>query len=335
LLVLLDKLNNFCCKVDYPHINSITVNTYIGISHFPSHGNSSEELIKALDLALLSSKRLVDEKYTFFTFNLQYDFNRKLLLEEQLKQAIDNNEIVMHFQPQYHMVEHRLIGAEVLIRWNSAKLGYLYPDSFIHVAESNHTIIPITYWIFNSVCQFIQDNKLKYTQFPKIAINFSPKQLECEDLIGHLKQILSRYPLVTFSDIEIEITESVMLCKSVISYSNLTTLKEEGAEISMDDFGTGYSTLDYLVKLPITKIKIDKSFVLHLFTQDDSYKPNYNYIIVKAIISLANNLNIKVIAEGVETEKQQIALISEGCFLGQGYLFSKPIPEADFLQLLR
>jgi len=244
-----------------------------------------------------------------------------------LRQAITNEDFVLHYQPKVSLASHRIVGAEALVRWNSAHSGMVSPASFIPLAEETGLIIPLGIWVLRTACR--QNRAWQDAGYPPIpiSVNLSPRQLARGDIVEVVKRILDETGLQA-QYLELEITESVMTTDVEKSFALLTQLRALGVKISLDDFGTGYSSLSYLKRFPVDTLKIDQSFVRDIATDQDSGA------IVKAIISLGRNLNLTVLAEGIETQDQFRFLLANGCDEGQGYLMSKPIPNKNFVDLL-
>jgi EAL domain-containing protein (putative c-di-GMP-specific phosphodiesterase class I) len=251
----------------------------------------------------------------------------RLELLNRLRQAVANDEFILHYQPKANLATEKIIGVEALIRWNSAQTGMVSPGAFIPLAEETGLIIPIGEWVLRTACR--QNRAWQdagYAPIP-VSVNLSPRQLARGDIVDLVERILAETGLAA-QYLELEITESVMATDVEKSFAMLTQLRAMGVKISLDDFGTGYSSLSYLKRFPVDTLKIDQSFVRDIATDQDSAA------IVKAIISLGHNLNLTVLAEGIETVDQFQFLLQNGCDEGQGYLMSRPIPNRDFLQLL-
>jgi EAL domain-containing protein (putative c-di-GMP-specific phosphodiesterase class I) len=248
----------------------------------------------------------------------------ELKLETELRNALENEELILHYQPQICNKTEKIVGLEALIRWNHPKLGMVYPDKFIQLAEESGVIIEISEWIIKQV--LIQNKKWQLSGMKpiKISVNLSAQQFLKENLVGFVRKVLDNTELVP-ACLDLEITES-MAMDVEHALRVLDELKEIGVGISIDDFGTGYSSLNYLKQFPIDYLKIDRSFVSDIMKDDNDQD------IVKAIITLAHNLNLKVITEGVETEDQLAFLRKNKCDIIQGYLFSKPLSCEEFEQ---
>ena len=290
----------------------------IGISLYPVDGLDVETLIKNADTAMYQAKERGKNNFQFYSANLNGISIRKMELENGLRKALEQNQLMLHYQPQVSLKTGELVGIEALIRWQHPLHGLIPPCEFIPLAEETGLIVPIGKWVLQEACKQRKVwEQMGFHEFP-IAINVSVRQFEDDHLIDYISNLLDETGLEGHH-LELEITESIMqnLENSTII---LNKLKDLGVLISIDDFGTGYSSLSYLKHLPIDKIKIDKSFV-----DDIIYHTNQG-IMVKTIIDMGLNLNFAVIAEGIETDEQLHFLKENDCKIGQGYFFSKPIP---------
>lgn len=288
----------------------------IGISSFPKDGVTTEDLMKSAYLALSSAKSLGKNNYQYFTTELS-DLNfKKIQLEKELRKALINNELELYYQPKMNLKENKIIGFEALIRWNNEKLGRMVPNEFIKIAEETGLIVSIGEWIINTACKQLKKwHEAGYHQFT-MAVNISFRQFIQSDLPIIVRDALKRTNLDP-QFLELEITESMSM-EPNYAMKSINKLKEIGVKVSIDDFGTGYSSLNYLSKLNIDCLKIDQSFLRELNKN--------NKTIIKTIIILAKNLNIEVIAEGIEKKEHIQFLLAEKCYEGQGYYFSRPLP---------
>ena len=307
--------------------NEIEVTTSIGISLFPENGRDGDTLIKNADAAMQYAKESGRNNYQFFTGEMNRNAFERISVEKNLRHALERDEFCLHYQPQVDLRSGHIIGAEALIRWNHPSLGLVAPGQFIAIAEESGLIIPIGEWVLREACR--QNMAWQKLGLPEIvmSVNLSVVQFRQKSLSEMIVSILSESGLDPAS-LELEITESVIMRNPDVAIVLLQQLKENGIKLSMDDFGTGYSSLSYLKRFPFSKLKIDQSFVRDLITDTDDAE------IVSTIISMARNLKLKVIAEGVETAQQLNFLRQHECDEMQGYYFSRPVDADAFAKLL-
>lgn len=297
-------------------------NAYVGVAHYPHDGRQPEALIKHAGLALDSAKLNDPNSFAFYDMTLNKKVEERRALVTDLRQALIDDHFELFYQPQMNLLQNRLVGAEALIRWTHPVRGMVSPAEFIPIVEQTGMIIQLGEWITRMGCA--QAKMWSQLATPvRVAINLSAIQFKDKHLISHLDKILTQSRLDP-SLIELEITEGIMMSNMDETIAKLKHLSDMGFVIAIDDFGTGYSSLSYLRKLPIDKLKIDQSFVRDLDTDKDSRD------IIRCIMSLAKSLDLAVIAEGVETEANELFLKELGCDEGQGYLYSKPIPAGEF-----
>lgn len=305
--------------------NELHTTASIGVAIYPDYPITMEKLMVYADNAMYQAKSLGKNRYVVYTSEIVV--MEEYRLEADLRKALENDEFVLHYQPQINNHTGRLVGLEALIRWQHPTLGLLPPGKFIKPAEENGLITQIGKWVINEACS--QNKKWQDAGMEpiKIAVNLSTQQFLTRDLVGFMKNVLERTELDP-EYLVVEITE-YMAMEYEYSLGVLEQLKALGIGISIDDFGTGYSSLNYLKNFPIDSIKIDKSFV------NEIMRDHNDAIIVKAIITLAHNLHMQVIAEGVETKEQLDFLKNYRCDVTQGYYFSKPLPaekiERDYI----
>lgn len=307
--------------------HKIVLTASFGISVYPYDGITVYELISNADTALNKAKMLRKNNIQVFNAAMKEEMLQRIQIENGLRSALENDEFVLHYQPQYDTSRTTIRGIEVLIRWNNPKLGFIAPLDFIGVAEETGLIIPIGEWVLRKACE--KNKEWQDLGFPKmiIGVNISPIQLRQKDFPSLLKKILEESSLEP-QFLELEITENVMI-DSLATISVLNEIRDLGIRISLDDFGTGYSSLNYLKILPLDSLKIDKSFIEGL------NKESIEKTIVGSIISLVHKLKLDVVAEGVETKEQLQYLEECGSNYVQGYLFSRPLSEQDLLRLLQ
>jgi len=306
----------------------ISISASLGLACSPQHGNDPETLMKHAGQALHKAKANGKNQVQVFTEALHAEANYKLFVENNLRRALVQNELEVFYQPKLCLRSGRLQGLEALLRWNHPEKGMIRPDQFIGVAEETGLIIPIGKWVAREACRMGLQLAALGIGTPQIAINLSPKQFSDPDLVGSIAEILSQEGLSPGS-LELELTESLLLEATEETRQQLIGLKALGVTLAMDDFGTGYSSLSYLKKFPIDVIKIDRSFIKDIPDNQDDIE------ITSAVIAMARNLNLKVVAEGIETTAQLAFLRHQHCDIGQGYLFDKPIPGSQLLESLR
>ncbi len=317
----LNELIGMPFDVDGHHI---VIGTSIGIAFAPQDGLDADLLLKCADLALYRAKQDGRGIYRFFQAEMDAAIQARRALELELRQALPNGQLELFYQPQIDVRAGRVAGCEALLRWRHPTMGLVSPDRFIGVAEETGLIVPIGEWVLRQACHAA----CHWPKPSKIAVNVSAVQFRNQNLVDVVTAALRESGLPA-SCLELEITESVMLQDTDATLATLHQLRELGVQIAMDDFGTGYSSLSYLRRFPFDRIKIDKSFINELGKQDDCIA------IVRAVIALARDLGIEITAEGVETRQQLEMLEQAGCDEIQGYLFSRPVPEAAVMALLR
>ncbi len=299
--------------------NSISVRVNVGIAPCDTEYNTPEEILRDADIAMHYAKEK-QSGVAVFTKELRVRFLEHIRLENDLRNAIDRNELSMHYQPLVSLQDGGLLGFEALLRWQHSELGNIPPDKFIPIAEESGLIIPITVWILQETTnQLARWQKISPAhQDLIVSVNISGKHLGKDDLIDQVENALA-ISKITPSSLKLEVTESAAMENAELTISILNRLKKLGVQLSIDDFGTGYSSLSYLHRLPFDTLKIDRSFVYSVGESGE------NSEILQTIISLAKSLKKKVIAEGIETESQLALLQNLGCDYGQGYLLAKPL----------
>lgn len=309
------------------HDQEIFVSTSMGISIYPTDGKTTEELVNRADKAMYYSKQNGRNGYSFYFDDLNTDSKRVLLLDTEIRKAIENKEFKLYFQPKVDVAKGSIIGVEALVRWHNEKLGFVNPAEFIPYAEETGLIIPISEIIFEEA--FKANRVLAnhgYTKVP-IAINVSSIHFQQQNFLDSIKHLLHKNNASALN-FEIELTERTVMNSASETISKLVKLKQLGFKLSIDDFGTGYSSLSYLVRFPLDILKIDRSFIQHICSLDDKQA------VVDAIIQMSHRLKMKVVAEGVESAQQVQLLEKMGCDIIQGYYYSKPLPLDELLEFL-
>lgn len=306
---------------------SIYISMSIGVSLYPINGIQYNTLIKNADIAMYRSKDTGKNRLTLFNESMQLEVSRHSKITEVLRHAIEKEEVYLVYQPQYDLASDKIIGFEALMRIKNPTLGKISPTEFIPIAEESDLINELGTWALHEACRFnkyLQDNGFP---FCTVAVNISTIQLNQKGFANHVIDILNQTGLAP-EYLELEITESAIASSIHDAVSILDNLQSLGIRISLDDFGTGYSSLNYLTQMPIDTLKIDKVFIDKINLNE---KDNY---VAEAIISLAHNLEVKVVAEGVEDKEQLNLLKEKQCDLIQGYLYSKPLKPEDLIQIL-
>lgn len=289
-----------------------------GVSVFPGDADSSELLLKHAEIALDKAK-LSMSTYLFYLPDMNASVSTLLTIENKLRKAIERNEFLLHFQPKVDILSGRICGMEALIRWQDPESGLVPPMAFIPVLEDTGMILDVGLWVIKTVCSHHRQWLDKGWKVPPVAVNVSSLQLTQIEFVDSVRKLLDEYG-INGDHIEFEVTESIIMQDIEASIDKLKALTELGSEISIDDFGTGYSSLSYLTRLPLSRLKIDKSFINEVTVRSD------NLTIVSSVIALAHGLNLKVIAEGVETEEQLKLLKQLNCDELQGYIAYRPLP---------
>ncbi|ACA39666.1 putative bifunctional diguanylate cyclase/phosphodiesterase [Lysinibacillus sp. fkY74-1] len=304
----------------------VFISTSIGVSVYPVDGRNTEELINCADRAMTYSKKNGLNGYSFYFDELQTDAQRVLLLDSELRRAIDNREFELHFQPKICMDNEQIQGLEALVRWNNERLGFVSPGEFIPYAEETGLIIPLSEVILEKACEAVIQMQ-KYGWKIPVAINISSIHFKQHNFLDSIQTILERYNMPA-NNFEIEVTERTVMNSANETVSKLVRLKQLGFKISIDDFGTGYSSLSYLVRFPLDCLKIDRSFIQHIGSLDEKQA------VVDAIIQMSHRLKMKVVAEGVEQAQQVDILRKMNCDIIQGYYYSKPLPLNDLMEFM-
>ena len=297
-----------------------------GIALAPTHGRSREELLRCADIALFAAKGAGRGQHTLFSPALDRAARERVSLQAELRRAIEQGELIVHYQPRVRPEDGRVVSAEALVRWQHPERGLLYPDAFIAVAESSGLIEQIGLSVLEIACAQAAAWRHAGLGLQRISVNLSPRQLGGGELPARVREALQRHGLPGQA-LELEVTESLMLGDTAAACAELAELRRLRVTVALDDFGTGYSSMSILRQLPVDVMKIDRSFVVGLGIDDGAMA------VARAIVALARSLRLQLVAEGVETEAQAEVLRSMGCDELQGYLFARPLAPAAFEQL--
>ncbi len=309
--------------------HALDVSASIGVSIYPDDGRDAETLVKNADTAMYQAKANGRKNYQFFKPFMNAMAVERQFLEEGLSRAVDGGELALHYQPKINLRTGKIVGAEALLRWTHPTRGPVPPAQFIPVAEDCGLILPIGTWVLRQACEQAQAWAAAGLPETTVAVNVSALEFRQEDFLDRLLETINETGLDT-RFLELELTESVLVKIGGPAASALRRLREMKISVALDDFGTGYSSLSYLRKFPVDVLKIDRSFIGQLGAVDDGYSA-----IVAAIIVMAHSLNLRVVAEGVETLEQLAFLRAHQCDEVQGYYFSRPVPAEQFASLLK
>ncbi|RLJ17809.1 hypothetical protein DJ031_13200 [bacterium endosymbiont of Escarpia laminata] len=306
---------------------ALFIGTSIGISLFPQDGDSAEKLVANADAAMYRAKEQGRRNYQFYTHELTETAYDRVMLEGGLRNALEAQDLVLYYQPQISLADGRITGVEALIRWEHPELGLLLPGRFLQVAEDSGLVIPMGNWVLQTACQQMSAWKKSGFRLERMAVNLSGRQIRDNNLVNTVEKMLqSTHCRAEW--LELEITESFIMQETGHSMETLDNLRKLGTHMAIDDFGTGYSSLSYLKRLPVDKLKIDRSFVRDLVND-----PN-DAAITRAIIAMGKTLQLTITAEGIENMAQEVFLKEQGCDQGQGFRYGRPLPAADITQML-
>jgi len=305
----------------------VFITASVGVALYPQDAKDPETLMKSAELAMYRTKEAGRNSYQLFTLEMQTSVTERLALEGMLRRALERGEFSLHYQPQVDLRTNLVFGCEALLRWNQPNLGMIAPAKFIPLAEETGMIVQIGEWIVRTAC--LQNKAWQDAGLPavSVAVNISARQFREKNLLPAVAKILAETGLSP-AQLELEVTESVIMHDEERVIADLRTFRDMGIKLSVDDFGTGYSSLSYLKRFPVDRLKIDQSFVRDITSDAD------DAAIAQAVITLGHTLNLRVIAEGVETPEQLAFLRRHQCDEIQGYLFGKPMPAEEFGKLL-
>lgn len=300
----------------------------IGISIYPHHGADMDELLKNAEIAVYKAKEAGKNRSVIYNDSMNGAVIDRMVIEKCLRTALENNEFELHYQPQLDINTSKISGFEALIRWRNPELGAVSPLKFVDVAEATHLIIPIGEWVVKNACIFLKKLHQQEYKDITISVNISILQLLQDDFVDMVMEVLDSVKLDP-GYLELEITESILMESYETIGDKLKLLRGKGVKIALDDFGKGYSSLYYLKQLPITTLKIDKSFI------DTIAADSSNKSLIRLIVEIGRNMDLCVVAEGVETREQLDYLAKHKCDKIQGYLFSRPMPENQIYTLMK
>jgi EAL domain-containing protein (putative c-di-GMP-specific phosphodiesterase class I) len=300
----------------------------IGIAFFPNDAQDFPGLARCAEQAAYAAKDAGRAQHRFFDEKMNARAASRLRLEADLRRAIDQDELRLHFQPKVDASSGAVIGAEALVRWQHGEHGLIPPGEFIGVAEESGLILPLTDWVLNCACRSLREWSDAGLPNVPLSVNLAAPSLTGLTLVGKLDALLQRFRLQP-RRLMLEITETILMRDVEAGVTLLKKLRDRGYGLSLDDFGTGYSSLSYLQRLPLDELKIDRAFVTHVA------RGGRDGALAAAIVALGRELKLNVVAEGIETPEQSAFFLQRGCNVQQGYLFSKPVPAAAFVQLLR
>lgn len=299
----------------------------IGVVMYPAHAENISELIRNVDTAANAVKREGRGNFRIYTPKMSEEVHRRVELGHHLRRALETNEFQLNYQAKVDLTSERIIGAEALLRWHNEDLGFVSPVEFIPIAEETGLIVPIGNWVLETACREAANWKSPDGEPVQVAVNLSALQFTQGDLVTRVISSLNASGLSP-ENLDLELTESLLVERPDETIKILNQFKEMGISISMDDFGTGYSSLSYLTRFPLDSLKVDRAFVTDLPDDKDAV------VVVRAIVGMAKQLDLHIVAEGIETERQMEFLHGLGCHTGQGYLFSKPLPQNEFVEIL-
>ncbi len=331
----LHDLENILVKIKAATSQCITIREHeiytsasIGISLYPDDGHSAEQLLRNADAAMYHAKETGRHKHHFYTRDLTASAYDRVILETDLRNAIRNNEFEVFYQPQISLQSDCVIGAEALIRWHHPDLGLLSPGQFLVIAEQYGMMTDLGFWVLRQACQQMVQWQQQGTTITSMAVNLSGSQIRHSKLLETVQQVLKETNCKP-EWLELEITEDFIIKESESSISTLQQLRDLGISLAIDDFGTGYSSLNHIKRLPVNKLKIDRSFICDLSNDME------DAALVQAIISMGQSLNLTLIAEGVESSSHEIFLEAHNCDVVQGFRYSKPVSADNLIDYMQ
>jgi diguanylate cyclase len=308
--------------------HSLHVAASIGISTYPEDGSDAETLMKNADTAMYQAKEKGRNNYQFFKQEMNLRAVNRQSLEGGLRDALECNQFVLHYQPKIDLTTGAISGVEALVRWMHPTLGLVPPLEFLPIAEDCGLILPIGRWVLREACRQVQEWIASGLRVAPVAVNVSSLEFRSDGFLENIRAVLKDTGLDP-RYLELELTETVLMQHAESTLLVLSSLKSLGVQLAVDDFGTGYSSLSYLKRFPIDSLKIDQSFVRDIAADSDDVP------IVRAVITMAKSLRQRVVGEGVEKEEQMVFLQAHGCDEAQGYYFSMPLPAEHFAKLLK
>jgi diguanylate cyclase (GGDEF)-like protein/PAS domain S-box-containing protein len=313
----------------YLESEAIRLSPSAGLAVFPKDGEDADSLLACAQTAMIAAKQAGRDSYRFYDETLSNELRQRLMLEQQLRLAIQHETglgLALYLQPKVNLTDRALVGAEVLLRWLHPEKGMISPGEFIPLAEENRLIVSLDRWVFGQSCALLQQWQTQLSALPKLSVNLSAHQLKEPDLVEWCVQTVTRHGLRP-EQLELEVTETAFINLADDLLRQLAELRGAGFSLALDDFGTGYSSLTYLRHMPLDVVKIDRSFVADLCTDQRAAT------LLKGVMQLLSELDFKVVAEGIETDQQADLLQRIGCRTGQGFLYHRPMPATEFMQL--
>jgi diguanylate cyclase (GGDEF)-like protein len=325
------QADNIIKAAEQPYnIAGITVNTTVsvGVAIYPDAVADKHELMKAADIAMYRAKEEGKDKYVYYNKAMEAAVIERMNIEKNLRTALERNEFTLNYQPQVDIATRRIVGFEALLRWNSPELGFVSPLKFIKVAEDIQIINPLGIWVLENACRFLRELQQQGYLDYKMSVNISVVQVMKDDFVDRVMQTIHSFEIDP-KYIELEITETVLAESFDTICEKLDLLRQNGVGIALDDFGKGYSSLNYLNRLPITTLKIDKVFIDHIEKEKSSKS------LVRMIVMVGKEMGLSMVAEGVETKEQLEYLEEIDCDNIQGYLFYKPVSEEQAIRIIK